>query len=68
MSGLDKVKEELMNVIEKELQDYTDEVYREGYADGRESNDYNRPCWICKYNDDRDGCSRWKCEWERMKK
>ena len=34
MSGLDKVKEELMKVIEKEVQDYTDEIYRSGYADG----------------------------------
>ena len=37
MSGLDKVKEELMKVIEKEVQDYTDEVYRSGHEDGVKS-------------------------------
>ena len=37
MKKLDVVKEELMKVIEKELQDYTDAVYRSGHEDGVKS-------------------------------
>ena len=59
MSGLDKVKEELMKVIEKEVQDYTDEVYRSGHDDGYErginkQNDY----WYQRGLEDAWECAR----------
>ena len=47
-----------------------DEAYQRGYEDGKATREpYNiRPCKICKYNDDREGCIIWKCEWEQMQK
>ena len=67
MKKLYVVKEELIKVIEKEVQDYTDAIYREGYKDGIQSSNYNRPCRICKYHTAY-GCEQWQCEWERMRK
>ena len=73
MNELDKVKEELMKVIEKELQDYTDAVYRSGYEEGRDSNDYSAKktyeAYLKGIND------AWECaeiisnmEWEDLQK